>query len=91
MLTRAVCQLANGKRVFVVCGHFAERDYMRNILRGMGLQGDRVRFVTPREVHLLRGLRENTAVFIDHHAREVATIEQWYEFCSTVRPSVVYE
>lgn len=57
MLMRAVCQLAvNGKRVYVVCGHFAKRDYMRNILRGMGLQGDRVRFVTLKEVHLLRGL-----------------------------------
>jgi hypothetical protein len=88
---RAVCQLANGKRVFVVCGHFAQRDYMRNILRGMGLQGDRVRFVTLHEVRLLRGLRENAAVFVDHHAREVATVEQWYEFCATVRSGVVYE
>lgn len=91
MLMRAVCQLANGKRVFVVCGHFAERDYMRHILKGHGLQGDRIRFVTLQEVRILCGLRENAAVFVDHHAREVATIEQWYEFCAVVRPSVVYE
>lgn len=91
MLMRAVCQLANGKRVFVVCGHGGERDYMRRVLRDAGLQGDRIRFVTLRDLGPLRGLRENAAVFVDHHAREVATIEQWYEFCATVRPSVVYE
>lgn len=91
MLMRAVCQLANGKRVFVVCGHSAERDYMRRILRDMDLEGDRVRFVTLHDLWPLRGLREDAAVFVDHHAQETATVKQWYEFCATVRSSVVHE